>query len=553
MLFAMVTAGGLIGVTLTSSKELAFSIAAAFGLVICVVLSGNPRLLSLYGLLLAAPLGIRKSFLVNPHMGGASSITIDGCDPFLAILLLFILRDVIARRRTLRFAPAVVFFWGGMIALGGLNFAFGPMRSLAFLEIVRMLKCYLLVFVIINEVVRARQFMHAIVAIVCGIAMQGVITVIQWWFKANLHLQFLGEPAGIATKAATKGVYLGTADIYRAGGLFEHPNLLAGYLALLLPICIALLFSRIGPLAKAVLGSVVVLGLVAMVITLSRSGWLSFAVAFVLLFVFSMLHQKLRLRYVLARVLVIMGLAAAGGFASGDIIRRFTASDPGAVQFRWDMVWAAFGMIQDHPIFGIGLNAFVANFPAYANPPGISAVNAKFGDLWPIVHDSYLVTWSEQGTLGLALLVGLYLAILWTGARTARYMVDDRLYAINLGAICGIVAIMVDGISSFFIDESASERVFFMVVGLIFALHYWTQANRPRRGRAAGSPLVPAVGSRRPPLGEPAWARAGTASRGVASGPARGLASAMSRGPFSATAAGPVASASANNADASSK
>jgi O-antigen ligase len=254
---------------------------------------------------------------------------------------------------------------------------------------------------------------------------------------------------------------------------------------------------------------VVVLGLGCLVITLSRSGMVSFAVGFVLLFLYSMLHQKLRLRYVLARVLVIISMIAALGFASGDILRRFTSSDPGAVKFRWDMVYASMDMIMDHPVLGLGLNTFVFRFPEYSNPPGREAVTATYGEIWPVVHNSYLVTWTEQGTIGLAFLIGLYACTLWTGTRTARYLLDDRLYAINIGACCGVVAIMVDGLSSFFIDESASERVFFMVVGLIFALNYWTMANRglhagAAQARAGGTARVGALDARAATLSDPA-------------------------------------------------
>jgi hypothetical protein len=77
--------------------------------------------------------------------------------------------------------------------------------------------------------------------------------------------------------------------------------------------------------------------------------------------------------------------------------------------------------------------------------------------------------------------MALYGTVLWTGFKTARTLLNDMVYALNLGACCGIVAIMVDGIGSFFIDESASERVFWMVVALIVALNEWTKANRPLR------------------------------------------------------------------------
>jgi putative inorganic carbon (hco3(-)) transporter len=489
--FATTAAAALILIAL-GPKQVAFSVVATFLLLAALVSSGNPRLFSLWCLLLTAPLGIKKAFLVRAHMGGASAVTIDGCDPFLAILLIFILRDVAAGRRELRWGPSVLVLWGGLMVLGLLDMVSGPLRQLAFLEIVRMLKVYLLFFVIINEIVRTRQFMHAVAAIVCGIVLQGVVTIIQYVSKASLGLQFLGEPGKQATESATQSVYLGAVDVYRAGGLFEHANLLAGYLAMLLPICIALLFSRVGPPVKAAVGGAVVLGLVCLAITLSRSGWISFATGFALLFLLSLLHQKLRLRYMLARLLVIMGVIGGIAFESGDIIRRFTESDPGAVKFRWDMVYTAFDMIMAHPVFGIGLNTFVARFPEYANPPGPEAVTAKYGEYWPVVHNSYLVTWTEQGIIGVALLVALYLSVLWTGARTARHMIDDRMYAINLGATCGIVAIMVDGLSSFFIDESASERVFFLVVGLIFALNYWTKANLAMP-RGSTFPQVPAA------------------------------------------------------------
>ena len=70
-------------------------------------------------------------------------------------------------------------------------------------------------------------------------------------------------------------------------------------------------------------------------------------------------------------------------------------------------------------------------------------MTAKYGNTWPVVHNSYLITWSGQGTVGFAFLVGLYLCTLWTGIKSARHVLDDFVYALNLGATCGIVAIMV--------------------------------------------------------------------------------------------------------------
>ncbi len=483
-LFALAAASIVIALFI-GSKEVVLCLIGALGLLVSFAVSGNQRLFCLWGVALTAPLGVQKAFFISAHMGGASSVTIDVVDIFLVPLLIFILRDYRAGRLTrLRFTP-IMLWWGAMMFIGVVDFTLGPLRQLALLEVIRMAKSALLFLIIVNEIVRVRQMLHFCFAIATGIAMQSMFAIIQFSLGRNLGLSFLGEPNDEATTSATKSVYLGVGDIFRAGGLFSHPNLLAGYLALLLPICIALIFSRAAVTYKALLGATIVLGLSALVITLSRSGWMSFAAAFTVLFGFSMLHKRLRGRYVMARVIVISCIVLAAGFASGSILRRFNESDPGALKFRYEMMDTAWRMVAAHPVFGLGTNSFVNYLPEYAPRPGPDTVTQEYGSIWPVVHDSYLITWTEQGTVGFTCLCALYLTVLWMGLRTSRHMLNDYAYAINLGACCGIIAIMVDGIGSFFIDENASQRVFWMVVGLIAAVHEWTRANLPPQRRSA--------------------------------------------------------------------
>jgi putative inorganic carbon (HCO3(-)) transporter len=183
----------------------------------------------------------------------------------------------------------------------------------------------------------------------------------------------------------------------------------------------------------------------------------------------------------LVRVAVVVACVIGLAAASGEIMKRVTESDPGAVKFRYEMMDIAWQMVEDHPMFGTGINTFVAALPHYGKYGGPKGVTENFGDTWPVVHNAYLIYWSEQGTVGFLLLLGLYGSVLLMGAQSARYMVDDVIYAMNLGACCGLVANMVDGIASFFIAENPSERVFFMLVALIVAINYWTMANRPAR------------------------------------------------------------------------
>lgn len=506
----VVTAGSaaaacLIGVFIGDKRQ-ALPLVGAIVLLVSFALAKNQRLFCLWGLLLTAPLSVMKQFLVIPHMGGAGSLPLELPDIFIALLLAFLVRDI-ARgyRGGLRLSP-IAFWWGALTLLGVVSIVTGPFRQLPALEVVRMIKEFLLFLVIINELIRVRQFLHAFAALAAGVAMEGALAIVQYFYNSELGLQFLGEAPPEAFQSASLGVYL-TREVFRVGALIGHPNMLSAYLALLLPICFAMLLSRIGVLAKMVLCGVIGLGLTALVMTLSRSGWLSFGIAFLLLFAASFLHPRLRTRYVMARV-VMIGCIVAGLLAfSGAIEKRLTQSDPGAVKFRYEFMEISWDMIPEHPILGFGLNTYVFDLPGRTKYGGASGITQQFGKIWPVVHNIWLLTWVEQGTVGFLFFVGFNLCIIWLGLGNARHFIDDVPFMINLGAVTGCIAIMVDGMSSFFIRDPACGRVFFIAVGLIVAVRYWNMAQLrlvadQRAARMAAAAPRPAAAP--PPAAVPA-------------------------------------------------
>src|SRR6185437_3182055 len=189
-----------------------------------------------------------------------------------------------------------------------------------------------------------------------------------------------------------------------------------------------------------------------------------------------------RSRYLLARVAVI-GLMGLGFMAfGGEIEKRITASDPGSVNFRLEFMDIAFNMIEEAPVLGFGLNTFVFDLPGRTRYGGPEGLTQSFGKFWPVVHNTYLIFWTEQGTIGFIFFIGLHLCVLWLAINNARYFIgDDVMFTMNLGCVSGFIALMVDGMSSFFIKMEGPARVFWIVVGLIVAINYWNKANRPPR------------------------------------------------------------------------
>ena len=62
--------------------------------------------------------------------------------------------------------------------------------------------------------------------------------------------------------------------------------------------------------------------------------------------------------------------------------------------------------------------------------------------------------------------------------------------AVNMGAFCGIVSLLVDGMASFFIRVPAPNRVFWIVVALIVGINYWNKRNYHHNNRKSDQPDV---------------------------------------------------------------
>lgn len=486
-LFALMAAGMasfLVIAGLSPARSYALLPLGAMGLAGMMVASGNPRLFCLWGVGLAAPLSISKRFHPLPHMGGAGAYSIEAVDLFLLALTLFILRDRMAGHRRLRLSP-VSACYGGMILLGLLSGLLGPFRHLPFEEMVQMIKTLLLFLVLINELVRVRQFLHLFAALCCGLLLQSGIGILQFVKKGDIGLQAIGEATMTTLEYANKATYMDGGGTFRIGALLGHPNLLAGFIAIIAPMLVAMLMTRLPWRWKLPILAVLLVAMLALLLTLSRSGWLAFALALPIIMVLMVRHPASRPHALPASVAMVAAGLVGALVAAPAIIRRFTQSDPGATDFRWEWMGVAWGMVQDHWLLGSGLNSFVLNLPYRTQYGGHVGLIQHFGANWPVVHNIYLLIWAEQGSIGFACFIALLATLLTIGWRNARDCADPILHALSIGALAGICANLIDGFGSFYLRQTPGSRIFWMAAAIIVAVRYWQRANAPRRGMAA--------------------------------------------------------------------
>lgn len=188
-------------------------------------------------------------------------------------------------------------------------------------------------------------------------------------------------------------------------GLASNPNDLALMLNLVLPIALGLLASSRSAAVRMALSGATGLLAVGVVLTFSRTGFLTLALVFLLCFV-----RLLRRGRGGAAVAVVGVAACAVALLPAAYSDRLATildieSDPtGSAQSRWTDTGAAIRYMLANPLLGCGVGM------------NVLALNEARGPKWLAVHNAYLEHGVELGLPGLA----LYLALVGRCMATAR-------------------------------------------------------------------------------------------------------------------------------------
>jgi putative inorganic carbon (HCO3(-)) transporter len=251
--------------------------------------------------------------------------------------------------------------------------------------------------------------------------------VVAAYFLGGFHFMGLGGEAA---------VYRSQRSV-RAGG-FVSPNVAAMYLApvSIMALATVLMVSKRG-FTRLMALVTLPLGMLALVLTFSRGGWISFAMGG-LVFTLLALHRKwLRWQHV---ILLIAASSLLLFFLREPILRRIFGDDGGNAASRIPLMIIALNMIKAHPWLGVGINNFVIVAPDYLTPE-------TFGAWLAPVHNKYLLVLSETGIVGLLAFILLCLAIgreAWQCYKS-DHSVFSALGAALVAGLCGFAThMMVD-------------------------------------------------------------------------------------------------------------
>jgi putative inorganic carbon (hco3(-)) transporter len=274
----------------------------------------------------------------------------------------------------------------------------------------------------------------------------------------------------------------------RFGGIFGHPNLLGGFLALAIPSMAALVASE-GVWWRRLSGYLLIIAAMAgLVLTYSRGAWLGTGVA--LLILLPMLKRGSWL--ILGPVLlgpVLVGMATSADAVLFRVKSIAAAGSDPALTNRLEIWGAAYRLVAEHPLLGVGLGNFQAAYGKLM-VPDLPLLTYPL-ELPEHAHNLFLNLAVEVGLVGVSAFAWL-LAVAFLRVRQIKRFTDWRVGVWSMGLAAGLVAILVQSLVDVVVYQGFVAILFFTYLGVMDAFKRFDDSQveyEPTSSHAARTPV----------------------------------------------------------------
>lgn len=441
--------------------------AVVFGLAL-VVAGRSAERICLWVFLLTIPLPMHV-FLkqLDPlHGGGALGIYLQPPDFCLALLYVFWIAGSLGQQPPQRRDWRAVLIFVPFLLWGAASLLYAVDRYWAFCEWLRWCKVFLVLLYAVRRLKRSDvESCAAVLAL--SAAMQATVGILQAALKSNLGLEKLGLFGSGARYDATQEILEGTS-LFRGSGLTSHPNFLASYLLLLLPL---LLVRSISARAKTkfLWYGALALSTGGLFSTMSRAAWASLfgaaAIAFLAAIGYKLigLRQAFQLSLALFTAVLILVL-----YFLPTIRGRFEADFSDSWKLRKQLAATAVDIAADHPLIGVGLNSYTLVYPQYN--PNYAAELMETDEMITVVHNVFLLVLAEAGVIGLAAFLFFHLAPFRFGLRGLPGR-GARARATIIGLLAGILGAMLFDLTEFSLWNELCMYTVAFAIGMIDCLN----------------------------------------------------------------------------------
>jgi O-antigen ligase len=345
--------------------------------------------------------------------------------------------------------PAIGFIIAAM--LSALN---APVPKLTFFLVILFFKVFL-VFVLIANSVKDRKDLNLVVTLLLiGLGIQSTLCLLQYYTGEmySVHFLFSDRPKVLLHD-------------YRFQGTFGAVAPLASFLFILVILSIGMLVNPLVKANKKTYGLVSILGIIVLILTLSRGGWIGFAISFVFLIWFLAKAKIFRFNRFFFLILFVCLISML--FADTISSRLKDPASKKSAASRIPLIEMSLRIISDNPIFGTGGNNYYR------------VIIKKDTDYWKyIVHSQFLLIWAEMGTIGLFFYLWFLASVLRSGIRVSIGN-DAFVSTVALSLTAGLIGHAFHALVDLFTGYNFLY-FFWCICGLLAGLEQY-QANNLRK------------------------------------------------------------------------
>lgn len=378
-------------------------------------------------------------------IGALGGLNISVTTIALAVLYIIWLSKIFLKTKP---APAYIFKSGApLIAYFGfacLSVFVAKNRMLSFFEISMLFQMLLLFFYIIGTVRTREDVIFILLILILSLTLESVIMI------------------GLKLSGRSFDFFVVTARVQdgeRVAGTLGSANVASSFLELLLAPMLAITMADLKRPYK-ILGTVAFFcGCVALILTLSRGGWIGAAVS-LSFFTFFAWRQGWLSPSVTISIIIVLALLTL--LYHDTFLMRLLRDDQGAAYSRIPLMKLAVKMTLDHYLLGVGANNFATLIGEYARQ--------GFHDVWLYtVHNKYLLVLAETGIGGLVAFLWFLIATLRRGWLCYRIQ-DPFLSPVSVGFSAAILGNMIHMNVDLF-NSRPTVQLLWLVAGLITAIY----------------------------------------------------------------------------------
>lgn len=248
--------------------------------------------------------------------------------------------------------------------------------------------------------------------------------------------------------------------IYRVRSVFHDPNILARYLVIGIFFIISLLQHKVKNIFSVwFLYFTLVLSLLNLILTFSRSSYITFIIGFI---IYSYFYLKGRKRFIYSLSVAVIGFVL---IVLAFILRAGgeTVFDPSNIN-RLQLLMGGLNIIENHPLVGIGYSSF-ANYYETVYLEGYLSISSeiyKSVGLATEIHNWLIEIWSEQGVIGIIVFMLLFVKIFRIFTSALQQTGDTLYQSVLIGYIMMFYVYLFHG---FFYHTFITQFVFWIMAG----------------------------------------------------------------------------------------